>query len=58
MVSYGIVRFGLEYMRHPDGFVPVDFITLTLGQALSLPMMAAGLYWLSGSARSLSPKNG
>jgi len=46
MLSYGIIRFWVEQYRHPDGFISLGFITLTLGQALCLPMMVIGLYWL------------
>ena len=50
MVSYGVIRFGAEYFRHPDGFLSLGFMTLTLGQALCIPMMAIGLYWLRRNA--------
>jgi phosphatidylglycerol:prolipoprotein diacylglycerol transferase len=45
LLLYGCFRFGVEFFRQPDpqvGFVALDF--LTMGQILSLPMIAAGIY--------------
>jgi phosphatidylglycerol:prolipoprotein diacylglycerol transferase len=45
LLLYGCLRFGVEFFRQPDpqvGFVALDF--LTMGQILSLPMIAAGIY--------------
>jgi phosphatidylglycerol:prolipoprotein diacylglycerol transferase len=46
MLGYGVIRFGLEFFRHPDGFICFLELSLTLGQALCLPMIALGSYWL------------
>ncbi len=46
MLSYGVIRFLLEYVRHPDGFLSLGNFTLTLGQALCIPMISMGLYWI------------
>ncbi|MFP4258154.1 MAG: prolipoprotein diacylglyceryl transferase family protein, partial [Desulfovermiculus sp.] len=49
LLFYGLFRFLVEFLRQPDiqlGFVALDF--LTMGQVLSLPMFAAGIflvYW-------------
>lgn len=49
LLFYGFFRFLVEFFRQPDlhlGFVALDF--LTMGQVLSLPMIAAGgflLFW-------------
>ena len=50
MMGYGCLRFTTEFFRTPDthlGFVAFDW--LTMGQLLSLPMIAVGvlLYWLA-----------
>ncbi len=45
LLLYGCFRFGVEFFRRPDiqlGFVALDF--LSMGQVLSLPMIAAGLF--------------
>ncbi len=45
LLLYGCFRFLVEFFRQPDihlGFVAFDF--LTMGQILSLPMIAAGVY--------------
>ena len=55
---YGIFRFGVEFVREPDvqlGFLAFDW--LTMGQILSLPLIAVGivLLWLSRRAPTLQP---
>lgn len=48
MLSYGLIRFCVEFFRDPsDGFVSLGFMTLTLGQALCVPMIILGAYWLN-----------
>jgi len=52
LVLYGVFRFAVEFVRLPDpqlGFIAFDW--LTMGQLLSLPMMAAGLLLLIASQR-------
>lgn len=50
LIGYGIIRFSLEFLRQPDpqlGFVAFGW--MTMGQLLSIPMVAAGLvllYWI------------
>ena len=47
LLGYGVLRFVTEFFRQPDpgkGFVAFDL--LTMGQMLSLPMVALGLYLL------------
>ena len=47
LLGYGVLRFVTEFFRQPDpgkGFVAFDL--LTMGQMLSLPMVAFGLYLL------------
>lgn len=45
---YGIFRFCVEFVREPEGF----FFFLTTGQALSLPMMGAGMVVLIVSIKA------
>ena len=50
---YGIYRFAIEFVREPDpqlGFIAWDW--LTMGQLLSLPLIALGLFllWRSRTA--------
>ncbi len=40
LLGYGISRFFVEFFREPDGF----FSILTIGQALSIPMIMVGIY--------------
>ena len=52
LLGYGAFRFAVEFVREPDrhlGFIAFDF--LTMGQVLSLPMVALGIALISLSAR-------
>jgi phosphatidylglycerol---prolipoprotein diacylglyceryl transferase len=42
LVGYGVARFVAEYAREPDSFLGYLALGLTMGQWLSLPMIAAG----------------
>ena len=49
---YGLFRFLVEFVREPDrqlGYLAFGW--LTMGQVLSLPLIAIGLYWLWWSRR-------
>ena len=55
---YGIFRFLVEFVRMPDAQLGyLAFGWLTMGQVLSLPLIALGLFWLwrSHSAPTLQP---
>ncbi len=50
---YGSFRFAVEFVREPDaqlGYLAWGW--LTMGQVLSLPLIALGLYWLVLSRRA------
>jgi phosphatidylglycerol:prolipoprotein diacylglycerol transferase len=50
---YGLFRFAVEFVREPDvqmGYIAFDW--LTMGQLLSLPLIAIGLFLLWLSRRS------
>jgi phosphatidylglycerol:prolipoprotein diacylglycerol transferase len=50
---YGLFRFAVEFVREPDvqiGFVAFDWVTM--GQILSLPLIAAGILLLVISRRA------
>ena len=52
LLGYGTFRFGTEFTRQPDanlGFVAFDW--LTMGQLLSLPMAAFGVFLLFRASR-------
>ena len=50
---YGAFRFLVEFVRVPDeGIGYLAFGWLTMGQVLSLPLIAIGLFWLWLSRRS------
>ncbi len=49
---YGLFRFAVEFVRLPDAQLGyLAFGWLTMGQLLSLPLIALGLYWLWKSRR-------
>ena len=50
---YGVFRFSVEFVREPDvqlGFIALDWVTM--GQILSLPLIAVGLFLLWKSQRA------
>jgi hypothetical protein len=50
---YGCIRFLVEFVRVPDQQIGyLAFNWLTMGQVLSLPLIALGLFWLGLSRRS------
>ena len=51
LIGYGVFRFAAEYFREPDEFLGLLALGLSMGQWLSLPMIAAGIAFLSWSRR-------
>jgi phosphatidylglycerol:prolipoprotein diacylglycerol transferase len=57
LIGYGVARFVVEYAREPDNFLGVLALGLSMGQWLSLPMIAAGValmlwaYWRAGKTQ-------
>ncbi|MFM2435622.1 MAG: hypothetical protein RL063_1603 [Pseudomonadota bacterium] len=49
LIGYGSFRFLAEFTREPDGYLGLLSMGLSMGQWLSLPMVALGLamYWAS-----------
>src|SRR5258705_6534934 len=43
LLGYGAFRFGVEYFREPDDFLGLLALSLSMGQWLSLPMIALGI---------------
>ena len=55
LLTYGIFRFGVEFVRVPDahlGYLAFDW--LTMGQVLSLPMIFFGILFLAQAYRGQS----
>ena len=55
--GYGLARFVVEFFRQPDAFLPdsgFPFGVVTMGQMLSLPLIALGV-WLILRARKRPP---
>jgi phosphatidylglycerol:prolipoprotein diacylglycerol transferase len=42
LIGYGAFRFAVEFFREPDDFLGLLALNLSMGQWLSLPMIAAG----------------
>jgi phosphatidylglycerol:prolipoprotein diacylglycerol transferase len=51
LVGYGVCRFVAEYAREPDSFLGFLALGLTMGQWLSLPMIAIGAAMMVWSYR-------
>ena len=43
LIGYGVFRFTAEFFREPDDFLGLLALNLSMGQWLSLPMIAAGI---------------
>jgi len=50
LIGYGVARITAEFFREPDAHLGFLFAGATMGQLLSLPMIAAGI-WLVWNAR-------
>lgn len=53
LVGYGVLRFVAEYFREPDSFLGLLALGMSMGQWLSLPMVAAGLALWAWTARKV-----
>jgi len=51
LIGYGVFRFVAEFAREPDVFLGPLALGLSMGQWLSLPMVAAGLWLLRRAGR-------
>ena len=51
LIGYGVFRFIAEFGREPDAFLGLLALGLTMGQWLSLPMIAAGIALFAWSRR-------
>lgn len=47
VLGYGLSRFAIEFYREPDAHIGLLLFGLTIGQALTLPMIIAGIYLLA-----------
>jgi len=52
LIGYGAVRFVAEYFREPDAGIFGLSYTISMGQWLSLPMIAAGVAMLIWSKKA------
>ncbi len=51
LIGYGILRITAEFFREPDDFLGFLALDLTMGQWLSAPMIAAGVFLLAWAYR-------
>jgi phosphatidylglycerol:prolipoprotein diacylglycerol transferase len=52
LVGYGTFRFIAEFAREPDDYLGLLALNLSMGQWLSLPMIAAGILLYAWSQRA------
>jgi phosphatidylglycerol:prolipoprotein diacylglycerol transferase len=55
LVGYGVLRFIAEFGREPDAFLGLLALRLSMGQWLSLPMIATGAVLMVYFARTPAP---
>lgn len=53
LIGYGLFRFAVEFTREPDSFLGLLALGLTMGQWLSLPMIAAGALLMAWAYRRI-----
>ena len=58
LIGYGTARFLVEFTREPDSFLGLLAFGMTMGQWLSFPMIAVGIWllWWSCRARTRPPE--
>ncbi len=44
LIFYGLFRFLIEYTREPDGHLGLLYLSFSMGQWLSLPMLILGVF--------------
>ena len=52
LVAYGVFRFAVEYTRQPDSFLGQLALGFTMGQWLSIPMVALGVGFMVWAYRT------
>jgi len=52
LIGYGVFRFIAEFGREPDAFLGTLALGLTMGQWLSVPMIAGGIWLFAWARRS------
>jgi phosphatidylglycerol:prolipoprotein diacylglycerol transferase len=56
LIGYGVFRFAVEFTREPDSYLGLLALGVTMGQWLSIPMIAVGVGLLVWSYRSGEPR--
>ena len=46
LIMYGFFRFTIEFYREPDSHLGFDFMNISMGQLLCLPMVLLGLMFV------------
>ena len=44
LIGYGLARFSMEFFREPDGVLSFQGLEISMGQALSIPMVIKGIF--------------
>jgi phosphatidylglycerol:prolipoprotein diacylglycerol transferase len=52
LLGYGVFRFAAEFAREPDNFLGLLSLGLSMGQWLSVPMIAMGVFMLTRKSKS------
>ncbi len=56
LAGYGMLRFAVEFTREPDSFLGLLALGLSMGQWLSLPMIAGGIAMLIWAYRAIETR--
>jgi phosphatidylglycerol:prolipoprotein diacylglycerol transferase len=58
LLGYGLARFGVEFVRQYDPQLGLLFGVITMGQLLSLPMIALGAWLVARTRRPVAVDGG
>ncbi|MGZ8230742.1 MAG: prolipoprotein diacylglyceryl transferase [Burkholderiales bacterium] len=56
LIGYGVFRFAVEFTRQPDSFLGLLALGLSMGQWLSIPMIALGVAMMIWAYRTRAPR--
>lgn len=57
LLLYGVARFAVEFAREPDAQLGFIFGPLTMGQLLTIPMLASGVWLLWRASRAVDSED-
>ena len=57
LTGYGLIRFAIEFAREPDAQLGLVFGPFSMGQALSVPLVALGIFLVARALVTAAPRS-